>query len=80
MTLTSHVAGTLFTWTCTPSSVFVTGYSDNSIPTILLDQVLYNSNNVDETVTYHITPHANGCDGPEADYIVIVKPRPVLTG
>ena len=29
-----------------------------------------------ETVTYHITPHANGCDGPVSDFIVTVVSSP----
>jgi uncharacterized protein (TIGR02145 family) len=79
LNLTSGVAGTLFTWTCTPSSGFVVGYSDNAVPTTLLNQTLDNLTNIDETVTYHLTPHANGCDGPPTDYVVTVKPRPILT-
>ena len=77
--LTSNVAGTLFTWICTPSSGNVTGYSDNLIPTAFLNQALFNSGIVAETVTYHLTPHANSCDGAVADFIVTVNPKPYLT-
>jgi uncharacterized protein (TIGR02145 family) len=79
ITLTSNVTGTLFTWTCTPSSGFVTGYSDNSTPANFLNQILYNSNNAAETVTYHITPHANGCIGITIDFVVFVNPIPTIT-
>ena len=79
LTLTSNVAGTQFTWTATPSSPNVTGFSDNSVPTTSLNQVLINSGFNIENVTYHITPHANGCDGPMTDYIVTVNPVPDLT-
>ena len=75
--LMSNVTGTLFTWTCTPSSGNVSGYYNNFAPSGLLDQTLINSGLNIETVTYHITPHANGCDGPVTDFIVTVG---LLTG
>ncbi len=77
--LTSDVPGTLFTWTATGSSPQVSGYSDNAIPTVLLNQTLVNTGFNIETVTYHITPQANGCDGPASDYIVTVYPVPDLS-
>ena len=76
LTLTSNVSGTLFTWTCTPSSGNVTGYSNNNIPSGLLNQTLVNSGLNIESVTYHITPHANGCDGTLTDYVVSVVQSP----
>ncbi|MCX6252123.1 MAG: hypothetical protein NTX61_15405, partial [Bacteroidetes bacterium] len=79
ITLTSDVSGTLFTWTCTPSSGNVTGYSDNAIPTTILNQTLVNSGVAIETVTYHITPHANGCDGPVSDYVVTLVSKADLS-
>jgi len=72
VTLTSHVAGTQFTWTCTPSSGNVTGWSNNAVPVNILDQILVNSGLNIETVTYHITPQTNGCFGSVTDYIVTV--------
>jgi uncharacterized protein (TIGR02145 family) len=80
ITLTSHVAGTQFTWTATGSSGFVSGFSDNLLtPATLLDQTLVNSGFNIETVTYHLTPHANGCDGLISDYTVTVYPTPDLS-
>jgi uncharacterized protein (TIGR02145 family) len=77
--LTSNVAGTLFTWTATGSTVQVTGYSNNIVPTALLNQTLVNSGNAIEVVTYLITPHANGCDGSISPYTVTVYPEPTIT-
>ena len=77
--LTSSVAGALFTWTCTPSSVNITGWSNNAIPAVLLNQTLINSGNTIEWVTYHVAPTANGCPGPLADFTVTVYPVPHLT-
>jgi len=78
ITLEYDVTGTLFTWTCTPSSVNLSGFSNNITPSGLLDQILTNSGFTPETVTYQITPHANGCDGPMRDFIVTVYPTPDL--
>ena len=77
--LTSNVAGTLFTWTCTPSSASITGWASNAVPTTTLNQTLDNTGFNIETVTYHLTPIANGCSGPVTDYVVTVYPTPNLS-
>ena len=69
--LTSHVIGTNFSWTAN-GSPNVTGYSNGTGNLIM--QTLINSGNTIETVTYHITPTANGCTGIAVDYIVVVYP------
>jgi uncharacterized protein (TIGR02145 family) len=77
--LTSDVAGTTFTWTATGSSLLVTGYSNSSLPGVLIDQTLVNSGYIPETVTYHILPYFSGCYGPVTDYTVLVYPTPDLS-
>ena len=79
LTLTSNVAGSLFTWTCTPSSGNITGWSNSAAPGTSINQTLANASLFAETVTYHLTPHANGCDGPVTDYVVTVIFKPALT-
>ena len=79
VTLTSNVAGTSFTWTCTPSSANITGWANNAVPTTLLNQTLANSGNVTENVIYRCTPVANGCTGPVTNYTVFVYPTPRVT-
>jgi gliding motility-associated-like protein len=74
--LTSHVAGTIFSWTVT-SSAGVTGSSSGSGTTI--SQTLVNTGFLVQTVTYSITPSANGCNGIPTDYVVTVYPTPDLT-
>ena len=76
ITLISNVSGTEFTWTAAGSSVQVTGYSGSSIPGSGISQVLTNTGYNVETVTYHIVPHANGCDGDTTNYLVTVFPVP----
>ena len=79
ISLTSDISGTTFTWTCTPGSGNISGYSDNSIPTATLDQTLHITVNNSEFVVYHITSQSNGCLGPITDFTVTVNPRPQVT-
>jgi uncharacterized protein (TIGR02145 family) len=72
--LTSHVAGSTFTWTAGGSSPSVIGYLPGNGMTI--NQTLINSGWNNENVTYSIIPSANGCAGSPADYIVTVHPVP----
>ena len=74
--LASNISGTLFTWTCTPSSGNITGWSSNAVPTALLNQTLVNSGLNIESVIYHMTPSANGCTGPVTDYTVTIVQSP----
>jgi uncharacterized protein (TIGR02145 family) len=70
ITLQSNVAGTVFSWTATGSSPFITGYGPGSGP--LISQVLTNTGVVPESVVYHIFPEANGCGGDTTDFTVTV--------
>jgi len=72
--LTSDVAGATFTWTATGSSPNITGYGPGS--GLIINQVLTNSGLTTETVTYHVTPHANGCNGTVTNYVVTVVAVP----
>jgi uncharacterized protein (TIGR02145 family) len=74
LTLTSHVAGATFSWTCTPSSANVTGYSPGSGTQI--NQVLNNLGMNGEFVIYHITPSAASCNGNVTDFTVNVSILP----
>lgn len=74
ITLISDLTGAIFTWTATGSSGNVSGFSAGSGSTIT--QTLVNSGFNLETVTYHIIPHANGCDGDTTNFIVTVFPVP----
>ena len=72
--LTSNVTGTTFSWTTAGSSANVTGFTDGSGSTIA--QTLTNSGYTIETVTYTVTPQANGCPGNPVDFVVTVYPTP----
>ncbi|MBS1682566.1 MAG: hypothetical protein JST48_12710, partial [Bacteroidetes bacterium] len=71
------VAGTTFSWVVQGSSN-VTGAGAGSGATI--SQVLTSTDGTTAgTVTYRITPTANGCSGPFVDVTVTVNPVPVIT-
>jgi len=75
--LLSHVANPSFTWTATGSSGNVSGYGPGFGNTI--SQVLTNSGNNSETVTYTVYPTANGCPGTSNSVVVNVNPFPATT-
>jgi len=78
LTLSSHVAGSTFTWTAACPSPNVGGYGPGSGASII--QTLTNSGTTSEIVTYTVTAAANGCTGTILTTIqVTVKPSPVLT-
>jgi len=78
--LQSNVSGTTFTWSCTQTSGNVTGWSANPGPgTTTINQILDLTGVVKDSVYYHLTPEANGCNGSVYDYKVIVNPVPQLT-
>jgi len=81
VTLVPDVTGGDFTWTATCNPVgSVTGFTaTQATNVILISDILTNVTTAPATVTYHITPHANGCDGPPSDFTVTVNPTPHLT-
>ncbi|MBE0646236.1 MAG: hypothetical protein IH596_00460 [Bacteroidales bacterium] len=78
--LLSNVTGTTFTWSCTQTSGNVTGWSANPGPgTTSINQTLNLTGVIKDSVYYHLTPQANGCNGSAYDYKVVVNPVPQLT-
>lgn len=73
----SGVSGSSFKWTTTVVST-VTGVSstgnNQSIGTDKISDVLINSGTASGTVTYHIIPYKDGCEGALKDFTVIVSP------
>src|SRR5690606_28022540 len=73
----NNVSGTTFSWTIQGISN-VTGASAGSGGTI--SQVLTSTDGITSgSVTYRITPTANGCSGSFIDVTVTVNPAPVIT-
>ncbi len=77
---TSNVANSTFAWTAVGSSGNVTGFSAGNGNSI--SQIITNSGNVPETVTYSITPTGPAtsfCPGTPSDFIVTIDPVPTIT-
>ncbi|NTW31656.1 MAG: hypothetical protein HGB12_03365 [Bacteroidetes bacterium] len=72
VTLTSNVSGTTFAWT-TSASAGISDFTSSGTSTIPV-QTINNSVSTAGTVTYAITPTANGCAGSVANYITTVNP------
>ncbi len=76
ITLSSGVTGTIYNWTIS-AGANITGASSGS--DVAISQTLINSGTSQETVTYTVTPSANGCDGPPTNIIISVNPTPTAT-
>lgn len=76
LNIVSNVVATTFTWTATSSSANVTGFTAAGNGNI--SEVLTNTGNMSETVTYDITPTGPGlaCPGTNVSYVVTVDPIP----
>ncbi len=76
--LTSNIAGTTYSWTVTQLPLgSITGAISGSGSNIA--QTLQNLTANVATVTYSITPTANGCPGTPITVAVTVRPKPTLT-
>ncbi|MBN8650146.1 MAG: gliding motility-associated C-terminal domain-containing protein [Cytophagales bacterium] len=76
ITLTPDVANTVAFWTVS-APVGIAGASNGAGN--LIFQTLFNTTGNPLTVTYTITPRANGCNGPALIIPIVVHPKPVLT-
>ena len=76
--LTSDMSGTTFSWTAsgTPG---VSGFSTSGTTDFLPGETITTTGTTAGTVTYAITPSANGCTGTTVNYIVTVNPAPIFT-
>ncbi|WKN29559.1 PKD domain-containing protein [Porifericola rhodea] len=71
------LSGSLFKWTTTvtgPISGMTSNASGQTIGSDKISDVLVNSGTVPGTVTYHITPYKDGCEGTTKDFSVIISP------
>lgn len=77
ITLTTDVVNTVSTWTVTAPAT-ITGESAGAGDRIF--QILFNNGNDIETVTYNVTPQANGCAGATVPVNVTVNPKAKVLG
>ena len=71
------VTGTTFSWSSVLSSGNATGFTNGSGSDIA--QTLINSSISSATVTYTVTPTANGCSGTPITVVITVNPIPIVT-
>ena len=74
-------AGTRYTWTTPTSNPIgaVSGGMAQTSPQTQVRQLLTNTTNAPATLTYNITPLANGCSGSAYQLIVNVNPKPAIS-
>ncbi len=77
--LTSNVTGASFTWMATPQYPATTsGYQTNNTPGTYLNDILYNTGLLADTVSYAINSYNNTCVSNAGVYKVVVLPKPSL--
>ncbi|MBL7113407.1 MAG: hypothetical protein ISS19_15830 [Bacteroidales bacterium] len=74
LTLQCNISACDFSWTAVGSSPLVTGYSAGTGDSI--KQTLFNSDTIDQTITYTILPASPSCPGIPLDYPVVIHPKP----
>jgi uncharacterized protein (TIGR02145 family) len=74
LSLSSHVACPIFTWTATSSSGNVSGFGPGSGN--LIQQTLNSTDYLNETVIYAVSPSANACPGIVGYSVVSIFPSP----
>jgi PKD repeat protein len=77
--ITSTNASATYTWTAVASSSDITGFTANGTGSLITDHLTNSSATTSGTVTYTITPIANGCPSATFDYVVTVNPLPTAT-
>jgi len=75
--LQCNLSGCTFSWSAVASSPLVSGYSSGTGDSIR--QTLFNSDTIDQTVTYSIVPSISGCGADTTDYSVLIHPRPPVS-
>ena len=71
----ANVNGTTFSWVVVSSPNVTGAISDNGST---INQVLTLTNSSIGTVTYQVTPTANGCNGPVKNIVVTINPIPTV--
>jgi uncharacterized protein (TIGR02145 family) len=77
ISILSHVASTIFSWTAVGSSGNILGFGPGNIPSIA--QTLTNIGTAPGFVTYTISPSFNSCPGTPNSVVVTVNPLPGVT-
>ncbi len=74
-TFSGSVAGTVFSWTNSNTSIGIGTSGNGNIPAFLAT----NSGNVPVSATITVTPSANGCNGLSTVYTITINPLPSIS-
>jgi hypothetical protein len=74
ITFTGSVAGTLYSWTNSNSSIGLASIGNNNIPSFTAT----NGSNIPVISTVVVTPTANGCTGASSELTIRVNPTPFV--
>jgi len=77
ITLTSSVSGTTYTWEVIKTANISTNINNGTSSTIP-GVIINNNSTTSGTVTYRVTPTANGCIGNSKDFVITVNPIPIV--
>ena len=75
--LTSNLEGTTFEWTSEAPAV-LSGYLASGTDNIIPAQNIVNSSDVEQTLTYTVTPMKDNCTGPPTTFEYLIRPFPVI--
>ena len=78
VTLSSSISGTTYAW-ATTANANITGESTSGGTGAMITDVLTNTTNTSQSVTYTVTPTASGCTGTAITVPVTVNPAPAIT-
>ncbi len=76
---TSNIAGATFSWTAVGSSASISGFPANGNGNLPVYANLINTSNTDQTITFTVIATANGCNSVPVNYVITVRPTPILT-
>jgi len=71
---------TQYTWTVVPAAdnVFITGFSDVTVPTAPISQTLVNLSDDVRVITYIVTPISGTCEGLPFEVEITISPSPFV--
>ena len=71
--------GTTYTWVIPINNLNLTGQTlIQNVPQTEISETLSNITNINQQITYIVTPEADGCDGPSFEVVITIEPTPVI--
>ena len=74
--LSSSMVPATYSWSAVASSPLVTGFTASGTGDTIPPQIISTASNIVQTVTYSVTPFAQGCSGLPVEHVISVYPVP----